>query len=191
MSQALPAKWYATVWMIDHSGISFRVGSSFHEDPGGWDSGIVGFIYMEPQVAAENGIDTHEKFLEVANSYMECYNAYVTGQVYGYQEILLKPTFFAHGEATGEFYEEEIHSCWGYYYEKDILAEHEEYKEAQGFVLVLPSDPCCYVENYGAGERYTSSLEKAHCWTRAKYAEAQKTSEERVITFEEARRMIK
>lgn len=40
--------------MIDHSGISFYAGSGAHMcDPGGWDSGHVGFVYVTAERAAE------------------------------------------------------------------------------------------------------------------------------------------
>ncbi len=42
------------VWMIDHSMLAFRLGESFAaEDPGEWDSGIVGFLFARPEAVRE------------------------------------------------------------------------------------------------------------------------------------------
>jgi hypothetical protein len=111
---ALPAKFKAIVYMIDHSGLFFRVNQNFSDcDPGQWDSGVVGWAYIDPQDAAENDV-TEEKFLEYAKATVGTYNAYVNGRVYGANESL-------NGEPTD--------SCWGFYSFKDMVDVFPDFKE--------------------------------------------------------------
>jgi hypothetical protein len=97
---ALPAKFKAIVYMIDHSWLGFRVNANFNDvDPGQWDSGIVGWIYMGPQEAKENGYD-EEKFLTAVKAIVEEYEAYANGQVfYAVESLDDEP-----GETCGGFY---------------------------------------------------------------------------------------
>lgn len=75
------------VWLplglYDHSGISMYVGSGPHAfDSQGWDSGMVGIIYMTPEQAEgwPAGHDLHA----VLREDVEVYNAYLRGEVYRY-----------------------------------------------------------------------------------------------------------
>lgn len=70
--------------LIDHSGISMYVGGGAHPmDPGGWDSGIVGFIFDTAKTREQIGtpVDSIEKVLRQE---VELYDQYLTGQVYSY-----------------------------------------------------------------------------------------------------------
>lgn len=77
--------------LIDHSGISMYIGSGAHAcDPGGWDSGQVGWIYCTKKKAVEEWgkktctrtvIAAAEKYLK---GEVEEYDQYLTGDVYGY-----------------------------------------------------------------------------------------------------------
>ncbi len=94
--------------LFDHSGISMSVGSGAHpHDPGGWDSGQVGFVYVTAAKLREEysvkritrAIET--KAEEVLRAEVSTYNEYLTGDVYGY--VIEDP--------GGE----QVDSCWGYY----------------------------------------------------------------------------
>lgn len=87
--------------LIDHSGISMYVGGGAHPaDPGGWDSGLVGFIFDTPATHEENGSEwTPEELTEALRAEVHVYNEVLTGQVFGY---------------VVEDDEGEVDSCWGF-----------------------------------------------------------------------------
>lgn len=90
--------------LYDHSGISMYVGSQSHwSDPGGWDSGQVGWIYCTVKKAKEEwaGADFHERAIEYLKGEVETYNQYLTGDVYGYVVE----------DADGE----QLDACWGFF----------------------------------------------------------------------------
>lgn len=75
--------------LIDHSGISMYAGGGDHpHDPGGWDSGTVGIIYVtKDRLIEEYGADTPEnrKTAEkVLRSEIEVYDRYLRGEWYGW-----------------------------------------------------------------------------------------------------------
>lgn len=99
------------LWLLDHSGLSMRMGQSFSViDPGEWDSGQVGFIYVTPEnIRKEFSIPTNKKITkkikEEARKILEAevhvYSQYLEGDVwyfntsfdsihgfYGYKECL-------------------------------------------------------------------------------------------------------
>lgn len=43
------AKCVLPLVLLDHSGLTMRVGTSFAEDPGGWDTSLVGVIYTDDE----------------------------------------------------------------------------------------------------------------------------------------------
>lgn len=82
------------LYLIDHSGLSMRAGRDFSDcDPGGWDSGQVGFfiltaeqireIYMVKRITAK----TLEHAREGAFAAVNEYDQYLTGDVYYYAVI--------------------------------------------------------------------------------------------------------
>lgn len=88
--------------LYDHSGITMYVGGgNYIMDPGGWDSGTVGFIFDSATTRAECGLEdaSPERIQELLVGEVEQYDLYLTGQVYGYVIT------------TDE--DEEIDSCWG------------------------------------------------------------------------------
>jgi hypothetical protein len=92
--------------LIDHSGISMYVGGGAHaHDPGGWDSGTVGFIYVtRAQIVAEYGDDSpesREQARACLASEVETYDQFLTGDVYGYTVE----------DDAGNV----LDSCWGFY----------------------------------------------------------------------------
>jgi hypothetical protein len=117
------------LYLYDHSGITMKT-SPFSC---GWDSGMVGFIYLSRAAAREEyGRLTSKNLLRVI-SYLEGevkeYDYYLTGQVFGYQ---VKPT-------TANKSLECDDSCWGFYGETDYMVTEaksnidyaiKQYKEA-------------------------------------------------------------
>jgi len=76
--------------LYDHSGITMYVGSSSHSmDPGGWDSGQVGWIFVsQEQIRKEYGWKVLtkkriEKIKEYLANEVKTYDQYLTGCVYG------------------------------------------------------------------------------------------------------------
>lgn len=106
------------IFMIDHSGISIRAGRDFSDcDPGCWDSGQIGFIYVSKEdIRKEFSVKRItpailEKARALLISEVEFYNDYLTGNVYGYEHV----------NAAGEV----IDSCFGFIgdYRETILPE--------------------------------------------------------------------
>lgn len=94
--------------LLDHSGISMSVGSDAHpHDPGGWDSGQVGFIYVTAaKLREEYSVKRITKAIEakaeeVLRAEVTTYDEYLTGDVYGY--VIEDP--------DGN----DVESCWGFY----------------------------------------------------------------------------
>jgi hypothetical protein len=91
------------LYLYDHSGITMR--TSPFSCP--WDSGQVGFIYMERKDILNNwGVKRMTKKLfmqavQLMEGEVETYDQYLTGDVYG----------FVIEDADGE----ELDSCWGHY----------------------------------------------------------------------------
>ena len=76
--------------LIDHSGIAMYVGGGAHpHDPGGWDSGTVGIIYVTIEDVVKNyGADTpenREKAEAVLRNEVEVYSRFIEGQWYGWR----------------------------------------------------------------------------------------------------------
>lgn len=93
--------------LYDHSGITMSVGSGPSPfDPGGWDSGQVGWIYVTKQkVRSEYGGRCTKKALakaeEVLRGEVETYDQLLTGDVYG----------FTIEDEDGN----DVDSCWGFF----------------------------------------------------------------------------
>jgi hypothetical protein len=108
------------LYLIDHSGISMNTSGFGHCDPGGWDSGQVGYIWCSAtRIREEYHVQritkrTREKVREVLRDEVETYDQYLTGDVYGF--ILRKEPEPAKCECCDRKYDlEEVDSCWGFY----------------------------------------------------------------------------
>lgn len=91
--------------LLDHSGLHIWVGRGPHwSDPGGWDSGQVGWIYCTKKKAREEW-GKRKDYLEKARKCLEAevaeYDQYLTGDVWGY--VIETP--------DGE----QVDSCWGFF----------------------------------------------------------------------------
>lgn len=125
--------------LYDHSGITMSIGRGASPfDPGGWDSGQVGWIYMtfedakkELKVDENNMVEEwygpnkgqkiplRDVMQRILEGEVKTYDQYLTGDVYGFR--VLKPvttTWVNKNDPTEEHTEiemEEVDSCWGFY----------------------------------------------------------------------------
>lgn len=98
--------------LLDHSGLHIWVGSSSHwSDPGGWDSGVVGFIYDSPEGRDRCGTAPAD-IERVLQGEIEEFDQCLRGDVYGY--IIETP--------DGEH----VDSYWGFYGLDYCLSEAKE-----------------------------------------------------------------
>lgn len=133
--------------LYDHGGISMST-SSFSCP---WDSGQVGWIYATPAAIKENFIvkdgetpdDIRERATACLESEVETYNAFLTGQVYGFEvETYINPDREVIELDDYDFSDRELEndddfdldddtffkvvhedSCWGFYSIEDAKAE--------------------------------------------------------------------
>lgn len=101
------------LWLLDHSGLSMSTGRSM-SDPGGWDSGVVGFIFDTPHTREETGCDPARIEAELVSE-VAYYSAYLEHQVVGWV-----------AEIGGD-----AEACWGYVlgdYERDLENVRSEAK---------------------------------------------------------------
>lgn len=104
------------LYLLDHSGITMRAGRGFGDvDPGGWDSGQVGWAFVTDEKMRETGAPLNgEHGVRVQlHAEIEQYDAYLCGDVYGYvvQKVETCDKGHEHSEMVG--------SCWGFYCEED------------------------------------------------------------------------
>lgn len=103
------------VGMLDHSGVTLFEGSFEHyADPGGWDSGQVGFIFTtRARISELCGEDpqyhSEEWILSAVREELKTWAQYFSGDVYGY--VVKDP------------YGEVQESCWGFYGFEDACTE--------------------------------------------------------------------
>jgi hypothetical protein len=120
------------LWLYDHGGITMRVGGADDNgnpfmDAGGWDSGIVGFIFMDR--AGQEMCGTPDDHIETClKGDVETYDRYLTGQVYGHVikgPKLTRTVLDDSGHVLRTFTErEEVDACWSYYGEvSELIAE--------------------------------------------------------------------
>lgn len=124
--------------LLDHSGITMSIGRGAHwSDPGGWDSGQVGWIFVTRETLKKEGLSdkTDEEIVKYLEGEVETYDQYLTGDVYGFQlKKIVK--FEKKNLETGEVEiieeEEDIDSCWGFYghnFEENGLYDHAGIKK--------------------------------------------------------------
>lgn len=109
------------VYMLDHSGIYFRT-EKFWEDPQGWDSGQIGYIYTTEERIRELYGDerpTDEKIKEALEGEIKTYSQYASGQVYCYTIFDVKKC------SNGDEHEDVVDSCGGFYSIDHILDDTE------------------------------------------------------------------
>ena len=113
------------LYLMDHSGISMSTGS--FNDP--WDSGQVGFIYMDKKTAL-----TNFKYKTLCKSLIKEVTSMLLHEVTTYDQYLRGDMYgFTMNDQNGKY----MDSCWGYFgddFEKNGLMETvrdyiENYKE--------------------------------------------------------------
>lgn len=79
------------LYLLDHSGLSLQT-SPFYGDVGGWDSGLVGFIYCNREkIIKEFGKGYNiEEVKSILEDEVKIYGQYLSGDVYRYELIKLK-----------------------------------------------------------------------------------------------------
>lgn len=81
------ARAFTWVSMLDHSGITIYKGSGSHcSDPGGWDSGVIGFAFVDPKDMDRMGVP-YERAEQVLDAELEEYDSYLRGEVYWYEIV--------------------------------------------------------------------------------------------------------
>lgn len=110
--------------LIDHSGLSMYMGGGSHwADPGGWDSGTIGFIYMsyeeaKAELMLKKGENLEERMRLIMEGEVETYDQYLRGEVYGFR-ICKLVKFEKKNLSTREVEiieeEEDVDSCWGFF----------------------------------------------------------------------------
>lgn len=110
--------------LYDHSGITMYVGSQAHMcDPGGWDSGQVGWIYASKDAIRSNWSAKRitkaklEQAEKVLRAEVETYDQYLTGDVYGY---IVE-------DENGEH----LDSCWGFFGAEYAMQEGKDAAQYQ------------------------------------------------------------
>lgn len=95
------------LYLLDHSGLSMRT-SDFGDR---WDSGMVGFIFVQKK-DKENLWGktrlTQKKALDILESEVKEYDAYLRGHTYGYTIEKIETCNLGHEHRTHE------DSCWGF-----------------------------------------------------------------------------
>lgn len=96
--------------LLDHSGITMRVGTSYAEDPGGWDTSRVGYIFDTTEGHAMAGV-LPEFIEEVLRGEVASYATYIEGGQVGYTVL----------DQRGNV----VESCWGFESVEEAKAQAE------------------------------------------------------------------
>jgi hypothetical protein len=103
------------LYLYDHSGITMSTGSFRYADPGGWDSGQVGRIFVTEEKIRENYLlaadavispEILEKAVSLMRAEVEEYDRYLTGGFVGFVIELADGTKLDSGSGDN--------SCWGF-----------------------------------------------------------------------------
>lgn len=104
---------YLPLFLLDHSGLMLAC----HPFGNKWDSGFIGFIFVDRSVLKEEGI-SDDKAKETLINDIETYNNWLCGDTFGYtinEEKICEHC--NHRES------QEIGSCWGFYGYENIISE--------------------------------------------------------------------
>ncbi len=121
------------LYVYEHGGVRMRCGA--FADP--WDSGPVGYIVAGSEAFKDVGLDAsteadRAKMAEILTSEVETYDAYLTGDVWGFVVEEIRTCDLGHEHA------EVVDSCWGFINLKDdakeAIGEHLP-EELRGEVL--------------------------------------------------------
>ena len=101
------ACWEFPLYMYAHSGVALSLSRGYPFNCP-WDSGQVGFVRVHK---TKVGFETEEEARKAAESHVECWNQYLSGDVWGY----------VIEDEDGEH----VDSCWGFYGEDYCQEEGE------------------------------------------------------------------
>ena len=111
------------IYMLDHSGITIRTRNFSDVDPGNWDSGMIGFIYVstediKKEFSTEDITeDIKTKAINILENEIKAYDNFLTGEVYGF---MLEEKIICDKCNNIEY--DLIDSCFGFYSD-DFLKE--------------------------------------------------------------------
>lgn len=114
------------LYLLDHSGLSMRT-TEFFEDPQGWDSSMVGYIYMtHDEIRKEYDVKkiTSKVLQKVKDSFIaqvKEYSLYLEGSVYGFQLYNVKNCDLEHEHKEIE------DSCYGFIDYSDNMLKNALY----------------------------------------------------------------
>lgn len=97
------------LYLMDHGGIMLKASDFGDSLQARFDSGKVGFIYVEKDKALKE-FGNVEDAIKCLKGEVETYNQFLNGQVYGY--VITKPK---QCDTCKHIEHEEIESCWGFY----------------------------------------------------------------------------
>ena len=95
-----------------HSGVYLSLGHSFRHDPGGWDTSHVGAV-----LASKHEFPSEEEACKAAESLIESWNTYLSGDVYG----IVEETFENNRMPSDDFI-----AVWDYYGFDSAKADWED-----------------------------------------------------------------
>ena len=105
---------YLPLYLYDHSGLSMSTGDFKAFDPQGFDSGLVGIIYVSKEkIKSEWNVKritkkTLENVYRILNSEVEVFDDYLTGNCYGFELV-------EEIQTENQLIENFIDSCYGFY----------------------------------------------------------------------------
>jgi hypothetical protein len=105
-------KYLVPLSLYDHSGLHMWVGGGPHAfDAQGWDSGTVGFAYVDAKQVALVGasVETDEDAEQVVQAEVDEYTQWLEGDVYGY--VITQK----HCDDDDCPHAEVVDSCWGFF----------------------------------------------------------------------------
>jgi hypothetical protein len=107
---------------IDHSGVAVYLGAGEHpSDPGGWDSGWIGWLFATPEQLEAWGTKGAENIEQSLRASFDEFAAWVSGDVFGYR--IINPDDVA------------LDECFGFY-GSDCIREPDGWvlKDCHGFI---------------------------------------------------------
>jgi hypothetical protein len=104
------------------TGAAIGADSPFYEDPGGWDTSYVGFIFDTRKTREDDTGVSLENVEKQLRDEVKYYDAYLQGSVIGY--TVEKMMTCEHGDEHGDI----VDSCWGFLYvnESDLADVREQ-----------------------------------------------------------------
>lgn len=111
------------LYLYDHSGITISI------EPFScpWDSGQVGYIYVEKEKVLKEfkkkklSKKLVKKIEELLQSEVETYDKFIRGEVYGYEVYKLDKC-----KECDQISEEFVDSCWGFYEKEECISNAKE-----------------------------------------------------------------